>query len=385
MFIDYITSLLHFQYHTCIFIMKGSYKKMKKSIVVILSLSLLILSACAPATSAIDPYGTKESKQKVTTDNLDDMTYIIQVDDIGISKERYTDTVMANAMQFTGGNFSYLTDGSEDAKEVYSFIKEYSADTILREEAILALAADAGIILDEEDEVNLQTAMNDLATQNGGMEALEEALSQSYTTIGYYENQLMLQLVTSELYEYYFGENGTMTASTEELKAIAQESYVLAKHILVDETSLEDATDAEGEPFETLEDLANFISDSAKDGEDFDALIEQYNTDPGVASSPDGYFFTYGTMVSEFETAAFEMEVGDISDPVSTTYGYHILQKLPINDDVIAANSATMESAYATEKLGELIEEKLASFNVTYTSQYDNLTIDILVPELVTG
>ncbi len=358
---------------------------MKKSIAIILSLTLFLLSACAPATSAIDPYGTKESKQKVTVDNLNDMTYIIQVDDFGISKERFTDNIMANALQFTGGNLSYLTDGSEESKEMYNFIKEYSADIILREEAIIALAADAGIVLDEEDEVNLQTAMNDLATQNGGMEALEELLLQSHTTIGYYENQLMLQLVSSELYEYYFGENGTIAASSEELKAIADESYVLAKHVLVDESSLEGATDAEGEPFETLEDLANFVSDSAKDGEDFDALIEQYNTDPGVASSPDGYFFTYGTMVAEFETEAFEMEVGDISDPVSTTYGYHILQKLPITDEVIAANSATLETAYANAKLGELIDEKIATFNVSYTPQYDNLTMDILVPDLVTG
>ncbi len=358
---------------------------MKKVTAILLSVLLVMLTACSTETSMLDPYGTNASAGKVTDDKLDDMTYIIKLNDLGISRERYTDTVMANIMQFTGGNFSYVLDGSDESKEFYDSIKEYSADAIIREVAMMQLIADAGITLTEEDETTLNTTWDEFVTQNGGEETLTAALEQSYTSQHFYENQLLLQEVSLKAFEYYFGENGTMQATDDDLATIAEEDYVLVKHILVDDTSLEGATDADGEPYETALDLASAISDRARDGEDFDALIEEYNIDPGVESSPGGYFFTYGTMVEPFETEAYAMEVGDISDPVPTDYGYHILQKMPITAESITAYEADLQNAWTTTKLTEMLDEKIASFDITYTSQYDSLTLDILVPELVTG
>ncbi len=358
---------------------------MKKIISAFLLASLVLFSACSAETSILDPYETNESVGKVSDSKLEDMTYIIKVDDLGVSKVRFTDAMMANIFQVTGGDFSLFMDGSDDSKELYNFVKEYVADTIVREMAMIGMLADVGITLSEEDEATLQASLDSFVTQNGGLDTVESMLEQSFTTLHYYENQFLLQLVTEYIYEYYFGEAGVQKATEDDLRAIAEESYVQVKHILVDETSLENATDEEGEPYETLEDLADDISERAKDGEDFDALTEEFNIDPGVASSPDGYFFTYGAMVTEFETAAFDMEVGDISAPVQTDYGYHILYKVPMTDDSIAANISTLESDWASVKLGELIEAKVASYTVTYTPQYDNLTLDILVPELLTA
>ena len=39
-------------------------------------------------------------------------------------------------------------------------------------------------------------------------------------------------------------------------------------------------------------------------------------------------YFDRGKMVKEFETAAFNLEVGKISEPVKTQYGYHIIKRL---------------------------------------------------------
>ncbi len=100
---------------------------------------------------------------------------------------------------------------------------------------------------------------------------------------------------------------------TEDIKARYAEKYVMAKHILVSD-----------------EKTAEEVYAKAVAGEDFDALIAQYGTDPGALENPDGYLFTTGEMVESFEKATFAAAVGEITKPVESEYGYHIIKKLPL-------------------------------------------------------
>ena len=80
------------------------------------------------------------------------------------------------------------------------------------------------------------------------------------------------------------------------------------------------------------EKLAKDIKARADKGEDFLALVKQYSEDPGSKNKGGEYKFPRGQMVPEFEAAAFTLKVNQISDPVETQYGYHIikcLQKYP--------------------------------------------------------
>lgn len=93
-----------------------------------------------------------------------------------------------------------------------------------------------------------------------------------------------------------------------DLENIYKTEYIRAKHILVNSESLAD---------DTYKDVTN-------DG-DFDQYRMLIGQDPGQPS--DGYIFTKGEMVKEFEEAAFALEVGEISKPVKTDYGYHIIKR----------------------------------------------------------
>jgi peptidyl-prolyl cis-trans isomerase D len=64
-------------------------------------------------------------------------------------------------------------------------------------------------------------------------------------------------------------------------------------------------------------------------GTDFATLASTFSTDTGTKSNGgDLGWFAKGAMVAEFETAAFALKVGEVSQPIQTTYGWHIIQVL---------------------------------------------------------
>ncbi len=75
------------------------------------------------------------------------------------------------------------------------------------------------------------------------------------------------------------------------------------------------------------EKTAKEVKAKLEKGEDFAKLAKEYSQDPGSASNGgDLGWFGPGKMVKEFEDAAYKLKVGEVSDPVKTDYGYHIIK-----------------------------------------------------------
>lgn len=102
-------------------------------------------------------------------------------------------------------------------------------------------------------------------------------------------------------------------------------NYWRAKHLLL-------LTEGKsGEEVVEIKSKIDSLYDRVKNGEDFDALIQEYNEDPGVESNPDGYIFKDGDMVIEFQDGVQNIEVGEYN-LVKTSYGYHIVKRLAIDE-----------------------------------------------------
>ena len=93
---------------------------------------------------------------------------------------------------------------------------------------------------------------------------------------------------------------------------MAEVTQVAAKHILVE--SKQEATD-----------LLKKIRD-AKDGLTFEDAAKKYSKCPSKAEGGDLGFFGKNMMVKEFETAAFALNEGEISEPVETQFGWHLIK-----------------------------------------------------------
>ena len=120
-----------------------------------------------------------------------------------------------------------------------------------------------------------------------------------------------------------------------------------------------------------------------KAGEDFDALIEQYNEDPGMTSEPGktkGYTVYPGdtTYVKSFVDASVALQaVGDTSDLVASDYGYHIIKLIAIPDQVVPFDDikedliATLQSDSEQSALEQKRQELVKAANVK--EYYDRL------------
>jgi len=62
-------------------------------------------------------------------------------------------------------------------------------------------------------------------------------------------------------------------------------------------------------------------------GEKFGAIAQQVSLCPSGKKGGNLGSFTRGKMVKEFEKAAFELEKGQVSAPVKTKFGYHIIKR----------------------------------------------------------
>jgi hypothetical protein len=103
-------------------------------------------------------------------------------------------------------------------------------------------------------------------------------------------------------------------------------------------------------------------------GEDFGTVAGQYSTDTGSAVSGGdlGWYGRGGGLIPEFEAAAFLLEVGEISEPVQSQFGYHIIQVIarqdrPLTDDEYKAATDQAfqdwldEQRAAAEEAGDIV------------------------------
>jgi|ERR1041385_2023612 peptidyl-prolyl cis-trans isomerase C len=77
----------------------------------------------------------------------------------------------------------------------------------------------------------------------------------------------------------------------------------------------------------------------ARAGEDFGKMAKEFSEDPGSKDKGGEYTFPRGQMMPEFEAAAFALNTNQVSDIVTTPYGYHIIklyEKLPAHKEAYA-------------------------------------------------
>lgn len=127
--------------------------------------------------------------------------------------------------------------------------------------------------------------------------------------LAFVRNKVLMEALLDQATKAAVSEEAMRKVYEESVSKLTPEEEVRARHILVDS-----------------EDKAKEVIAKLKAGGDFAALAKEYSKDPGAAEGGDLGYFTKDQMVAEFADAAFKMKKGDISDPVKTQFGWHVIK-----------------------------------------------------------
>ncbi len=183
------------------------------------------------------------------------------------------------------------------------------------------------------------------------------------------DSTVALELEKSTIVNNYVQAVGmSVSVTDEEIENLYKSEYITAKHILIPSVNLETGEPLSEKEVADSKKLAEDIAAKIKDGEDFDKLMNEYSEDTGLESYPNGYTFTKGEMVAEFEAAALALEENAVSDIIETFYGYHIIKRLPLEEltDDLKAN---LKSVIGNSKVSEYISNILNQSDVKIYSE----------------
>lgn len=232
----------------------------------------------------------------------------------------------------------------KDGKVLKDVIIDEAIDTALLDLIMIANAKENGVTLTAEEEKAAIQSVESSRAQTSEDVLLLTLNANGISNMEVYK-KLAINMSATEKAKKEISANISKYIEPDlDLKEWKNTERVTAQHVLIGNDS---------EKFDDPQKTAQEVLKKAKAGEDFLALMKEYNEDPGETDA--GYTFGHGEMVPEFEEAAFALECDEISDVVKTDYGYHVIrryaglgelqnywvqnEKYNVNKDVLAAIS----------------------------------------------
>jgi peptidyl-prolyl cis-trans isomerase C len=173
--------------------------------------------------------------------------------------------------------------------------------------------------------------------------------------LAFLRNKLLMGFELQEEAKAALSDEAMHQTYEDAVQSMRGQEEVHARHILVES-----------------EDEAKAVLDQLKAGGDFVALAKEKSKDPGAADGGDLGYFTKDQMVPEFSEVAFKMEKGQISDPVHTQFGWHIIKvedkrikPTPTFDEV----KAQIENYVAHRAQAQLVDKLRSAANIERLDQ----------------
>ncbi len=278
-------------------------------------------------------------------------------------------------------------DWDEDMGEgvlAKDFMKSTVMDTVKLFMVIELYAKQYKLELGKEDKEAYQEQRASAVEALGSEEAYLASLYSACLTDASMEKIHGLEILRDRLQETICGEGKEIVATKDQVHQYVSDLGIFqAKHILLLNQDI-----ATGEPYPpeqitAQKEKAYLLLSELRSAADpltlFDKLMQEHSQDTGLESNPDGYLFSTnpdgvdftGRMVEEFEKGTAALRYNEISDVITSPYGYHIILRV----DPLTNEETYMKylDKYYTSKMDNMYQEAMKSADISFSEDYQNL------------
>ncbi len=277
----------------------------------------------------------------------------------------------------------------DDAGTLYADLPALSTEeSLLRFAAIEKLAEEKGVALSDESRAAIedQALANAIIGEGATVDELVSALDEMNMSLDTYKRITGINLLYGDMLAADYGENCELVDNEAVALWLGEQGYVSANHILLitmdkdtgDKLDEGEAARKKAKAQEIYEELAA-IGDVDERIARFKELKAEYDEDTGKDYYPDGYTYTPGTMVSEFENAVNAMEAYDISQPVESSYGYHVIMRMPLGSESLLndASGSLIPAGwvYAQQQMNAEVEAVMSAEAISYADSFEPVNV----------
>ena len=339
-------------------------------------------------------YASHDADEVVMTMDGEDVTweeYFYWLYYSGVQVNNYINQMAAN-MSAYGMNVTWDDAADDTGISFKDYVVQLAEDNIRQIHSIKKFSAENDVTLTEDNlkaiEEQRKTDMVNLCGEEVSDEEFAEFLKSTYyLPIKVYDDMNEINYLYQNCFAKLYGENGEKLSDEKAEAYLKDSGYMNAAHILfmtVDPSTgeaLDDDTIAEKKALadKFAAELAG-ITDTEKLQERFAEIKDEYCEDTGKEAYPDGYIFTPGTMVTEFEDTVNALEDYQVSEPVESRYGYHIIMRLPLTIDTVLKTSdsgtpLTARALAANQEYGEKLDACNDGIEIVYTDAFTGFGI----------
>jgi parvulin-like peptidyl-prolyl isomerase len=249
----------------------------------------------------------------------------------------------------------------------YKSLQDQAMQYLVQESELEQKAKDIGVAVTDKD---VATRLNQIKQQyfGGSQKKYETQLKSQGLTEPQVKQDLHAQILSEKIYNKVTSDVKVTDADIQKYYKEHKSDYSQAesrdvRHILVNNKK-----------------LADQIEQQLKSGADFGKLAKKYSKDPGSASNGGKLTVSKGQTVPPFDKAAFSLKTNQISQPVHTQYGWHIIE--PLSDvkpakqtplkDVKASIKSQLENTKKQDAMNKWVADVKKQFSdkVSYQAGY---------------
>jgi foldase protein PrsA len=295
-----------------------------------------------------------------------------------ISKEQLAEYMELSKKGYARTKQAFPKAGTPEYQDVQSRNLSYLVELVQLQQA----ADDLGIEVTDKDVDKLENQTIKSKFDGDRAEYVKALKKAGYTPEQYRKTAYLYAVLSSKIF----------TAVTKDVKVTPQEvlEYYTAnqsqygtprsrdvRHILLQVKDKDGNID-----FPASKAKAEDVYEQLKNGADFAALAKKYSADTGSAASGGKYSVVEGQgTVAEFEKAAFALATNEVSKPVKTQFGYHLIE--PIEDTqkatarpfekVQASIKALLLQQKRNEEIQKWVEDQKSAYDgkISYAAGYE--------------